>query len=152
MSTEGIKEDLALPPPYENGTAPATTSDTTEPPPTPRTDLLEPSLKLDFSTIEKNLHKSDKAFAREVVKLIAERAENGIFARDCWGYKFLDPPVLPFWVTGSLTTRSRHDRTSRRLDGTISSGSMRTLTVSGLVKLRRLREMISRREELRLRH
>ena len=56
--------------------------------------LLEPSLKLDYSTIENNLHKSDQAFAREVVKLIAERAENGIFARDCWGYKFLDPPVL----------------------------------------------------------
>jgi hypothetical protein len=55
--------------------------------------LLEPSLKLDYSTIENNLHKSDQAFAREVVKLIAERAENGIFARDCWGYKFLDPPV-----------------------------------------------------------
>jgi hypothetical protein len=55
--------------------------------------LLEPSLKLNYSTIENNLHKSDQAFAREVVKLIAERAENGVFARDCWGYKFLDPPV-----------------------------------------------------------
>jgi hypothetical protein len=91
MSTQGIKEEV-LPPPYENGAA-ASSSSTPETPPAPRTDLLEPSLKLDFSTIEKNLHKSDKAFAREVVKLIAERAENGIFARDCWGYKFLDPPV-----------------------------------------------------------
>jgi hypothetical protein len=61
-------------------------------------DLLEPSLKLDISVIKKNLHKSDKAFAREVVKLIAERAENGIFARDCWGYKFLEPPVFIFKV------------------------------------------------------
>jgi hypothetical protein len=55
--------------------------------------LLEPSFELDSSIIEKNLHKSDQAFAKEVVRLIADRAERGIFARDCWGYKFLDPPV-----------------------------------------------------------
>lgn len=71
-------------------TTPTTTSATAA----GSTGLLEPSLKLNYSTIENNLHKSDQAFAREVVKLIAERAENGIFARDCWGYKFLDPPVL----------------------------------------------------------
>jgi hypothetical protein len=69
-----------------NGTSPTVSSTTTKP-------LLEPSLKLDRTTIDNNLHKADQAFAREVVKLIAERAENGIFARDCWGYKFLDPPV-----------------------------------------------------------
>lgn len=72
------------PPPYII----TTTADASEP-----QGLLEPSLKLDISTIQNNLYKSDQAFAREVVKLIAERAENGIFARDCWGYKFLDPPV-----------------------------------------------------------
>jgi hypothetical protein len=69
-----------------NGTSPTVSSTTPKP-------LLEPSLKLDRTTIDNNLHKADQAFAREVVKLIAERAENGIFARDCWGYKFLDPPV-----------------------------------------------------------
>ena len=69
------------PPPYDTPPSPAPSQ------------LLEPSLKLDPSTIQSNLHKSDKAFAREVVKLIGERAENGIFARDCWGYKFYDPPV-----------------------------------------------------------
>jgi hypothetical protein len=56
-------------------------------------ELLDPTFKLDASVIQSNLHKSDKAFASQVVKLIAERAENGIFARDCWGYKFYDPPV-----------------------------------------------------------
>jgi hypothetical protein len=64
--------------------------------------LLEPSLKLDYSTIKNNLCQADRAFAKEVVKLIAERAENGIFARDCWGYKFLDPPVCPSDRTHSL--------------------------------------------------
>jgi len=64
--------------------------------------LLDPSLKLDCSMIQKNLHKSDQAFVREVVKLIAERAENGIFARDCWGYKFLNPPILPSHRNHSL--------------------------------------------------
>jgi hypothetical protein len=78
----------------DNHTLQETTPTTTSATAAGSTGLLEPSLKLNYSTIENNLHKSDQAFAREVVKLIAERAENGIFARDCWGYKFLDPPVL----------------------------------------------------------
>src|SRR5579859_6793186 len=97
--SEGTREENQ-PPPYENGTASTNGSGTNGVPGSVSIPalspegLLEPSLKLDFSTIENNLHKSDQSFAREVVKLIAERAENGIFARDCWGYKFLDPPVL----------------------------------------------------------
>lgn len=94
-------EDIAPAAPAE----PVATETVAPPPPPPETastplakDLLEPSLKLDISVIKRNLHKSDKAFAREVVKLIAERAENGIFARDCWGYKFLEPPVSAFNV------------------------------------------------------
>lgn len=97
MSTQDDSRDDPVPPYNSNSTAEMNgstdtpgTATTTAP---TKEDLLEPSLKLDYSTIENNLHKSDRAFAREVVKLIAERAESGIFARDCWGYKFLDPPV-----------------------------------------------------------
>ena len=82
------EEETIPPPSYTNGMSSAEQADASA-----SEELLEPSLKLDAATIQDNLHKSDEAFAREVVKLIAERAENGIFARDCWGYKFLDPPV-----------------------------------------------------------
>ena len=62
----------------------------------PRTepeDLLDPTLKFDMDTLIANLHKADKAFAREVVKLISKRGENGIFACDSWGYRFSETQV-----------------------------------------------------------
>jgi len=112
MSTPDEPREDALP--TYNATSATTTAHEmngiteTASPPSAANGLLEPSLKLDYSTIEKNLHKSDQAFAREVVKLIAERAENGIFARDCWGYKFLDPPVMirPRLVSSQLLSHS----------------------------------------------
>lgn len=58
--------------------------------------LLDPSLKFDINTLINNLHKSDQAFAKEVVRLIAKRAADGIVACDCWGYRFSDPTVRPF--------------------------------------------------------
>jgi hypothetical protein len=76
-------------------------------------------LKLDYSTIENNLHKSDQAFAREVVKLIAERAENGIFARDCWGYKFLDPPV-PYSLASPLASLPWHSLPSQSISPSLA--------------------------------
>lgn len=51
--------------------------------------LLDPSLQFNIITIEENLDKADREFAKAVVGLISERAYNGIFARDCWGYRYL---------------------------------------------------------------
>jgi len=66
------------------------------PPPYKQADneLLEPKFKFGYDNILSNLHKSDQAFAREVVKMIATRAEVGIFSHHSWGYNFIEPPVF----------------------------------------------------------
>jgi hypothetical protein len=56
--------------------------------------LLDPNLEFDMHIITKNLYKSDKAFAKEVVNLIAQAAEWGIFACTTYGYQFQELPVL----------------------------------------------------------
>jgi len=58
-----------------------------------KSSFLDLSKQFNPATILRNVHKADDVFAKAVVALIGERADNGIFARDCWGYKFL-PPVL----------------------------------------------------------
>jgi hypothetical protein len=81
--------------------------------------LLEPSLKFDGDTILNNIHKSDQAFAKEVIRLLADRAEHGVFARDSWGYKFLKTPVCILHISFAQVPdfRLRIDHISGRLVG-----------------------------------
>lgn len=111
--------------------------------------LLEPTLKFDYDTIVNNLHKSDQTFAREVVRLIAERAGHGIFARDCWGYRFLDPPVyLHIPLAPIPDFRRRLDHISSPLVGMIYLGLARILTGNDSISSRSSQKRILEGEEL----
>lgn len=57
-------------------------------------DFLNPNLEFNKDVIATNLYKSDQAFAREAVNLIAQAAMNGVFACANYGYQFQELPVL----------------------------------------------------------
>jgi hypothetical protein len=109
--------------------------------------LLEPSLKFDSETVLSNLHKSDQAFAREVVSLIARRAQQGVFSHHSWGYSFTELSVLPCFVhaDGDRKLKSKFF-TSKRADGIRGSDLMLIRIGNDIILLRTLRDRIYKRE------
>ena len=63
--------------------------------PTVDNTLIEPTLDFNFDTIRSNIQISDQALAKEVIRIIAERAKAGVFAHHCWGYAFFENSVHP---------------------------------------------------------
>lgn len=108
-----------------------------------RDDLLEPGLKFDAETVLSNLHKSDQAFAREVVRLIACRAKQGFFSHDSWGYSFTVPSVVLSLVDtdGDRKPKTKLS-TSKSPDGIRRSDLMLTRIGNDIILLWTLRERI----------
>lgn len=122
------------PPPYKS--SPTSQEDD-------RDDLLEPGLKFDAETVLSNLHKSDQAFAREVVGLIARRAQQGVFSHHSWGYSFTVPSVFLSLIDADGVRRLKSKLpTSKNADGIQGSDLMLTRIGTDIILLRTLRERI----------
>ena len=119
------------PPPYKS--SPTSQAD----------DILEPGLKFDSETILSNLHKSDQAFAREVVREIARCAQLGIFSHHAWGCCFTEPSVfLSLVVTDGDRKLKRKLSASKSVDGIRGLDLMLTRIENDIMLLRNLRERI----------
>jgi hypothetical protein len=103
-------------------------------------DLLEPGLKFDSETVLSNLHKSDQAFAREVVSLIARCAQQGIFSHHSWGYSFTERSVFLSLVVVD-DDRSKLP-TLKRVDGILGLDLLPIRTENDIILSRNLRERI----------
>lgn len=105
--------------------------------------LLEPGLKFDSETVLSNLHKSDQAFAREVVGLIARRAQQGVFSHHSWGYSYTELSVFLSLVDadGDRKLKSKVS-TSKSVDGIRGLDLMLMRIGNDIILLRTLRDRI----------